>query len=345
MMIKRMGKHPLYWGLLLLFPAALFAVPRFNRAAEKEQIPVGYVLEGTDAGQMERNIFQSGSRNFSDESLFQYIKYTDAGEMKADIETGEISCGAFFDAEFTRKLEEQDYYHCITLYLPEGMNAGGIVQEDLFQRVYRAHSAVWYAELLGQQGYQIKPEEVLQKFSEYQREGKVFAINYEGQSGNEEGLYNGSEGTARGAVLPLRGILAFLTLASSLLGALEGSRDRRRHLGKGIGCPNRLAMAAAGAPILPAVLFLAAGMMLSGSGQMGILPELISALLYGLILWLAAMVFGRFLPEKLLEGAMPCFLLIVLLCCPVFFNLGETIPLIGGLSKLFPITWYLEFWG
>lgn len=34
-----------------------------------------------------------------------------------------------------------------------------------------------------------------------------------------------------------------------------------------------------------------------------------------------------------------------LLWCPILFDLGETIPLIGHLSKLFPITWYLEFWG
>lgn len=35
MMIKRMGRRPIYWGLLLLFPAALFAVPAFNRGGGK----------------------------------------------------------------------------------------------------------------------------------------------------------------------------------------------------------------------------------------------------------------------------------------------------------------------
>ena len=48
MMIKRMGKYPVYWGLLLLFPAALFIVPELNRAVDEERILVGYVIEETD---------------------------------------------------------------------------------------------------------------------------------------------------------------------------------------------------------------------------------------------------------------------------------------------------------
>lgn len=336
MMTKRMGKHPVYWVLLLLFPAALFAVPKFNRAVREEQIQVGYVMEGQFA-EMEYKLQENG------ENLFHYIKYADKNEMKDDIATGEASCGVVFDAEFTKKLKEQDYYHCIKLYLPEGMNVGGMVQEDVFQRVYQVYSAVWYAELLEQQGYEIKPEEVLQKFSEYQKEGKVFAVNYEVQAEKGPELHDNSEEVKGGSALSLRRILAFLTLLSASLGALDGSKDRKRNLGKGIPGSGGLAMAAVGAPILPATLFLAGGMVLNNITE--ILPELISAFLYGFILWLLAVVFSRFLPEKLLEGAMPCFLLIVFLCCPIFFDLGETISLVGHLSKGFPITWYLEFWG
>ena len=76
-----------------------------------------------------------------------------------------------------------------------------------------------------------------------------------------------------------------------------------------------------------------------------IITEIGSAFLYGIALWLSAVFFSRLLPEKLLEGIMPCFLLLVLLCCPIFFDLGETVPFIDHLSKLFPVTWYLEFWG
>ena len=406
MMIKRMGKHPVYWILLLLFPAALFVVPEFNRAVEEERIPVGYVME-TPAGQSgeEKAAPKNAERTESDYSyslpdllereltetaggaaegigqpeenhvgieaadetgmgeLFQYIKYTDLNELKKDIETGEISCGVVFDAEFVKKLKEQDYQHCIALYLPEGMNVGGIVQENVFQKVYRAYSAVWYAELLEGEGYRIRPEEVLQKFSEYQREGKVFAVNYEVQRENNGELYYTPDSAEESSVLSLRGILAFLTLLSASLGALDGSRDRKRGAGKGIAGSGILSMAAVGAPILPGVLFLAGGMAFhnikmtyvseiggrmeetvsGGFMQAGVLPELVGAFLYGLVLWLFAMAFGRLLPEKLLEGIMPCFLLIVLLCCPIFFDLGETIPLVGHLSKLFPITWYLEF--
>ncbi|MBD5550279.1 MAG: hypothetical protein HDQ96_03755 [Lachnospiraceae bacterium] len=406
MMIKRMGKHPVYWFLLLLFPAAVFAVPKFNRAADEERIPVGYVMEeqcgqteadetaqkdqdsydqylpkllehelseGTDSiaktSEWSEPAAIQGEREIAEtDSIFKYIKYTDINKLKEDIETGEVSCGVVFHENFTEKLRQQDYYHCITLYLPEGMNVGGMVQEDLFRRVYRVYSAVWYAELLESYGSRITPEEVLQKFSEYQKEGKVFEVDYKVQAENNETLYHYSENGKEVSILSLRGILAFLTLMSALLGALDGSRDKKRNSGKGISCPQSLTMAAAGAPILMATLFLVSGMLYYDfkmtyvsyiDGQAGesagialnrliqakMLPELSSAFLYGFVLWLLAVMISRLLPEKLLEGAMPCFLLIVLLCCPIFFDLGETIPMIGHLSKLFQITWYLEFWG
>lgn len=401
MMVKRMGKHPVYWVLLLLFPTALFVVPRLNRAVDEEQILVGYVmgeavensvweemLAGSSAeGKMsfgeaaeldmegerlldgiEYKLQEAGTDMASDSRLFQYIKYTEIDKMKEDVITGELSCGIVFDEDFAIRLAEQDYRHCIKLYLPEGMNVGGMVQEDVFARVYQAYSAVWYAELLAQQGYQIASEEVLQKFSEYQKEGKVFAVEYEEYGRADEEVQNAAgSGNDISAVLSVRSILAFLTFMSASLGALDGGRDRKRGAGKGICCPNTLAAAEAGAPVLPSTLFLAAGMiytdiktigmlyagraagpadgMLGGLMQKTILSELCSAFVYGSILWLLAMFFGRIVPEKLLEGIMPCFLLITVLCCPVFFDLGETIPVIDGLSKLFPVTWYLEFWG
>lgn len=446
MMVKRMGKHPVYWVLLLLFPTALFVVPRLNKAADEEQILVGYVMEeasegkevemlsngpagssaegrmlpdgsgessaegkmlpeqaetegirqkGAEIGKLAYSIqlldgieyklqeeteqigesserSEKGEGNTSDRigssRLFQYIKYTEIDKMKEDVMTGELSCGIVFDKDFAKRLAEQDYRHCIKLYLPEGMNVGGMVQEDVFARVYQAYSAVWYAELLEQQGYQITPEEVLQKFSEYQKEGKVFAVEYEEYGRADEEVQNAAgSGKDISAVLSVRSVLAFLTFLSASLGALDGGRDRKRGAGKGICCKKTLAAAAAGAPVLPSTLFLAAGMiytdiktigmlyagraagpaddMLGGLMQKTILPELCSAFVYGSILWLLAMCFGRIVPEKLLEGIMPCFLLITVLCCPVFFDLGETIPVIDGLSKLFPVTWYLEFWG
>lgn len=380
-----MGKHPVYWILLLLFPAAVFAVPKFNGITADERIVVGYVIEEAGPGQtmeseeqdrggQENGVQDYGEQVYREQNyagkllvllenklaedtgvLFEYIAYPDAERLKEDVKTGEIAGGVVFDQEFPEKLWSQDYYQCIKLYLPERMNVGGIMQEDVFQRVYQAYSAVWYAKQLEQRGYQIKPEEVLQKFSEYQNAGKVYAVNYELQDENGDYAQNDSEGEKRDSVLSLRGILAFLTLLSASLGALDAGRDKRRNIGRGISHPATLAAAAAGAPILAAVLFLAAGMLsvnikmtdvsyVAGQAD-GFLWEIGSAAVYGLVLWLVAVLVVRVFPQKFLEGMMPCFLLIVLLCCPVFFDLGETIPLVSYVSQLFPLTWYLRFWG
>lgn len=385
MMIKRMGKHPVYWILLLLFPAAVFAVPKFNGITADERIVVGYVIEEAGPGQtmeseeqdrggQENGVQDYGEQVYREQNyagkllvllenklaedtgvLFEYIAYPDAERLKEDVKTGEIAGGVVFDQEFPEKLWSQDYYQCIKLYLPERMNVGGIMQEDVFQRVYQAYSAVWYAKQLEQRGYQIKLEEVLQKFSEYQNAGKVYAVNYELQDENGDYAQNVLEREKRDSALSLRGILAFLTLLSAALGALDAGRDKMRNIGRGISQPATLAAAAAGAPILAAVLFLAAGMLsvdikmtdvsyVAGQAD-GFRWEIGSAAVYGLVLWLFAMLVARVLPQKFLEGMMPCFLLTVLLCCPVFFDLGETIPLVSYVSQLFPLTWYLRFWG
>lgn len=390
-----MGKHPAYWILLLFFPAAVFAVPRFNGITADERIVVGYVIEEAGPGQtveseeQDRGGQKNGVRDYKEEEagkqdygeqayrqqnyagqllallenklaedtggLFEYIAYPDVEKLIENVKTGEIAGGVVFDQEFTEKLWSQDYYQCIRLYLPEGMNVGGIVQEDVYQRVYQAYSVVWYAKQLEQRGYQIRPEEVLQKFSEYQNAGKVYAVNYELQDESRDYVQNDSEGEKRDSVLSLRGILAFLTLLSAALGALDAGRDKRRNIGRGISHPATLAAAAAGAPILAAGLFLAAGMLSVNmkmtdmsyvAGQAaGFLREMGSAAVYSLVLWLFAMLAARVLPQKFLVGMMPCFLLMVLLCCPVFFDLGETIPLVSYVSQLFPLTWYLRFWG
>ena len=384
MMLKRMGKHPAYWIILFLFPAAVFAVPGLNRGAQEKQITAGYVVAEGERAEPETETLYSGrgltellERKLAEEGLFCYVKYSDEHSMQEDIMTGKLSCGILFPEEFSERLADQDYYRCITLYVPEGMNVGGMVQEDIFRRVYQAYSAVWYAELMESMGCQIESEEVLQKFSEYQKEGKVFAVRYEvsEKSGKHAESVLSTAETAEGAsVLSLRSVLAFLTLLSASLGALDAGRDRKRNIGKGMkqglfgrSC-NILYMAAAGAPILPAALLLAGGMLWNaagmtctpemgnqtglavdiisaGSTQAQILPEIGSALLYALALWMLAVLAGRFVSVKLLMGVMPCFLFTVLLCCPIFFDLAQTIPFIGYLSNLFPITWYLRFWG
>lgn len=366
MVIKRMGRHPAYWILLLLFPIAFFAVPKFNRAAEEEGILAGYVVEETERGETAycRQILSGIKYKLSEDKeqtgLFQYIEYTEINELKKDILTGKLSGGVVFGEDFTEKLTRQDYWHCITLYLPEGMNAGGMMQEDVFARVYQAYSAVWYTELLEQQGHHIESEEVLQKFSEYQKEGKVFTVNYEVLGKDSEALQNTADDKNDiSSVLSLRGIFAFMTLMSSCLGALDGNRDRKRNIGKGMPGQRGLEAVTVGAPVLISTLLLAAGMLFANANmtQMSfpgadklsatawILLEVGSALLYGCILWLLAILCSRSLPEKLLEGMIPCFLLVVLICCPIFLDLGGNIPLVDRLSKLFPITWYLEFWG
>ncbi len=365
MIIKRMAKHPAYWILLILFPAVLWMVPKLNKEASEGQILVGYVIEGQDKvsgqgsvllGQLELKLSATEKKGYMEQaeekgadggSPFLYVECEDRNELERKVMMGELACGVVFGENFADKLLNQDYHNSIMMYLPEGMNIGGMVQEDLFQRVYQVYSALWYADMLSGQGYRIEAEEVLKMFSEYQKQGKVFSVQY----GQWETEMRKGQDTS---IVSLRGVLAFLTLLAAAMGALDGCRNREKGTGTGIPFANHFIAAVVGAPILFAVFFQAWGMIAAGEAAEGLptmpaflqmVPEIGGVLLYGVILWIFAMFASRFFPEKLLAGFMPCYLLLVIVCCPVFFDLGKTVPLIGYLSKVFPLTWYLELWG
>lgn len=404
-MIKRMGKHPVYWLLLFIFPLVIVFVTYFNKEASETQIAVGYVAEeqsGKTA--QERTLLEQLENKLQKnekEHLLFYEKCENTDELEKKIITGELSCGTVFGKDFTEKIIGQDYYHSITILLPEGMNVSGIVQEDLFRIVYQVYSAVWYADALEERGYSVRAEEVLGKFKEYQAQGKVFAVEYDKVSGDMLSREYASAGEpivaggykyapagdsaaaddygqqAEGggykenlSLISLRGVLAFLVLIAATLGALDACRDRERGTAKGIPCPIGLTMVTVGAPILFGVIFLAGGMIwlgatggslnlpdtaaagaalpgMTAAGGFGniflilFLRETCRALLYGIVLWLLAMISCKLFSEKLLTGILPCYLLLTILCCPIFFDLGQTIPIIGYLSKLFPVTWYM----
>lgn len=390
-MIKRMGKHPVYWLLLFIFPLAIVFIPYFNKEASETQIAVGYVAEeqsGKTA--QERTLLEQIENKLLEnkkEHLLFYEKCENTDELEKKIITGELSCGAVFGKDFTEKIIGQDYYHSITILLPEGMNVSGIVQEDLFRIVYQVYSAVWYADTLEERGYSVHAEEVLGKFKEYQAQGKVFAVEYGKVSGDILPREYASAGDSAAAddygqqaeggsykenlsLISLRGVLAFLVLLAAALGALDACRDMERGTAKGIPCPIGLTMVTVGVPILFGVIFLAGGMIwlgaaggslnlpdtaaagaalpgMTAAGGFGnifpilLLQEICRALLYGIVLWLLAMISCKLFSEKLLTGILPCYLLLTILCCPIFFDLGQTIPAIGYLSKLFPVTWYM----
>jgi len=356
-----MGKHPAYLFLLASFLLALWILPGLNKEADKTQITVGYVIEEQEDISEQGEILldrieeklssreEAAGSGLYEDSLFFYKKYEDQEELKREMITGEISCGVVFGEKFSKKLTEQDYHNCIALFLPEGMNVGGMVQEDLFRKVYQVYSAIWYSDQLKRRGYSIEPETVLEKFSEYQEQGRVFAVEYRRINGEEESV---SEREKAAPFLSLRGILAFLTLLSASLGAMDGSRDREKGTGKGLPHAGRLTAAVTGVPILFAVIFLAGGMLTAGETMAGlsgtdafrrIFAEAGCAFGYGIILWAGAALCGRFFSERQFAAVTPCFLLLILLCCPVFFDLRETVPAIGYLSELFPVTWYLKW--
>lgn len=335
MAFKRMVKRPAYLALWVLFPLVIWLVPGLNQAASDQSIQAGYVMEEQNRllSEREEAFLQQIEAGLQKESgLFQYLPFEDRAELERRIRTGEISCGVIFGEEFSENMARQDFRRCILIEAPEGMNLAGMVQEDVFRTVYQVYGAGWLRDRLAEKGYEVKEEEILDKLEEYREKGALFAVEYT-QIEEENSVQPDSGNGEKNALLSLRSVLAFMTLMSAVMGALDISRDRGRRAGKGMHGQFSMYAVTAAAPVIIAVAFLLLGTKMTNVSE---------TILYGLALWLLALLIGRLIPEKILGGLIPCFLMVVLVCCPVFFDLGERIPFIGAVSKLFPITWYLR---
>ena len=346
---KRIWKRPFTIFIFLLFPLSVCFVPGFNRSAEDVHFIAGYLYESEEMEfkkqfEKELSTVEDGKDRF-----VEYRKYDSIKEMENDLITGKISCGFYLGTEFGQALENGDFRESMTLYIPEGMNYAGIIKEDFTSRLYKTYSALWFGRQIGNR---ITGAEVLQKLEEDRENGKVFQIQYTGETeeaeafGQNEEVHNAENtfAASEAEMFSLRGVLAFLAFLAAMLGAIDLSRDRKNNIMVGAAQRKLFLKISVAIPILWSILFLFLGVFFQGYlyDAKSSLKETGWMLFYGGVLWLLAWILGNLFSERVLAGIMPCILLIGILCTPVVFSLDKQIPVISMISKMYPVTWYLN---
>ena len=333
---KRIGKRPLTVLLLLIFPCLIMFLPKINRDAEDVHFQAGFVCDIPEK-QFEEQ-FQKSCLECTD-SFVTYQKYTTFEEMEKDLIKGKISCGFYLGEAFSEALETGDFQNSMELYIPEDMNYAGIVREDFTTHIYKVYSAICFSEkMMGT----VTVDEIMNRFSEMTENGSVFQVQYTGEiEENIEGKVVSKEQTA---LFSLRGIVAFLLFSLSMIIAIDVSRDKKQGIGTGASARMSLLKMVAFLPIVWGCIFLFEAVFAEESldSWASFAREAGCILIYGLILWMLAMILGLCCKESVLVGVIPCILLIGLLCTPVFFHFHEQIPLLDWIAKIYPVTWYLN---
>ena len=332
---KRIGKRSLTLFLLLSFPCLVFFLPKISKKVEDVHFQAGYVCDIAEKQFCE----QLGKSCLEGEDSFvTYQEYPSLEAMERDLVQGKISCGFYLGETFSEALETGEFQSSMELYIPEGMNYAGIVREDFTTHVYQVYSAMYFSR---QMRNTVTVDEVMKSFSERKEKGSVFQVQYTGDiEENEKGENDGKEPSA---MFSLRGIIAFLLFSVALLAAIDVSRDNKQGIGTGAHGRMHLLKLEALIPVLWGSVFLLIAVWTEGTVDSGLsfAKEAGCIFLYGLILWLIAMLLGLYGKESVLVGMIPCILFIGLLCTPVFFHVYEQMPIIGLVAKLYPVTWYL----
>ena len=352
---KRIWKRPFTILIFLLFPLSVCFVPGFNRSAEDVHFVAGYLYESEEMEFKKQFETELSSVEDGKNRFVEYREYDSIKEMEDDLITGKISCGFYLGREFDQALESGDFRESMTLYIPEGMNYAGIVKEDFTSRLYKTYSAIWFSR---QMENSITGAEVLQKLEEDRKDGKVFQILYSGET-DEQGNFGQNEevhaaenafatenayAALETEMFSLRGVLAFLAFLAAMLGAIDLSRDRKNNIAIGATQRKLFLKITVAIPVLWSILFLFLGVLSQGYlyDVQSFLKETGCILLYGGVLWLLAWILGNLCSERVLAGSMPCILLVGILCTPVIFSLDKQIPVINMISKMYPVTWYLN---
>ena len=210
---------------------------------------------------------------------------------------------------------------------------------------------------------------MLQKLEEDRKDGKVFQILYSGETDGQEAsgwetigqkeevpiaenayatendyAAENAYATSETEMFSLRGVLAFLAFLAAMLGAIDLSRDRKNNIAVGATQRKLFLKITVAIPVLWSILFLFLGVLSQRDlyDVQSFLKETGCILLYGGVLWLLAWILGNLCSERVLAGIMPCIVLVGILCTPVIFNLDKQIPVVNMISKIYPVTWYLN---
>lgn len=323
-------KHRLW--IIFLFVAA-FAIGVIGKASALKQdeyrgIAVGICWEDEKGKELFRELEE-------EEGIFRFLGYTDEEEMIRLVENGTLECGYLFPEDFYDQVLEKGAKRQITLYYSPASSAHKISYEVVFAKLFEILSEDILTDYFKESGYE--KERLLSLNRQYARDGSTFQFVYETveQKGAEAAE---NMDTFKGCI----GVMMFLM---SLLGF--GNAMEQEKIWKAL--PGRFGRRMKSGSIHVAVL----GSILMGGGcllimnmqrhQGGLGRELMALGAYFVVLELYVRFLGLFIKKsRVLYGLIPILILGSCLFSPVFIRMENYINGAAWISRLFPVSYYLD---
>lgn len=326
------------WWILLMILFALASGVIEGKNADKEKDYKGIAAGVCWSDEKGKELFEKLEK---EKGIFRFQGFKEVSEMVREVENGNLECGYelsedFYEALLTGKAKGQ-----VTLYYSPASSAHKISYETMFVNLFEMLSEDILRGYLRENGYGDEGQDadrLLALNRQYAGDGSTFHFVYE--------LTGEKAGTAPENLNSFRGCMAVMMFLMCLLGlgnALEQERAFRAlpdPLGK------RMKSGCLHAAVFGSVLTGGFCVLIQGipgrSASLG--REIAALLLYGLLLEVYVRILRMFIRRsRVLYGLIPALLMGTSLFSPVFIRIGNYLPAAAWISRIFPATYYLEF--
>lgn len=338
--VKRQIKKPVFWMQLMLLPLAAFA---FNTAAGQEEgiLKVALAVEEDETGLAK----QASELLLSQKGSLKFYRCDTREQVLLDVQSRRAECGFVFREGFGEGIADGNLKKTVELVRSPSTVAGELAFESVGGAVMSLVGPDGLEKLTSQDFFrqagadgQVARIRMKELYGRFLTDGSTFSFLYETVDGGEADPLGWER-----QVFPVRGLGAAYIWASALFASAGVYGDEK----KGVygSMPGKWKYAAVYLSTLTPTL-LSAGSCLSAIALSGVWTstyrELSAILVYSMASALTAVLLWLFVRrERLLCAIIPALLFGCLVLCPTVVDLGQWIPAISLLQKLFLPYYYL----
>lgn len=340
---KRILKKPMFQITILLIPILLFLLFTFNKSSDS-LVRVA-LISGND------EYSQNFVKDLLDSSnhVISYYQCYDENQMRKDVLTGKAECGYIMPDDMPRKIAQfssKKKQGIITAIVKKESISTKIVNEIIYGRLFSERAYPVLKDFINEKQpdrlTSAEDEKMYDAFSKYLIEPLMFSFEY--ADGSKNDLLNNDDSSHNYYMLPVRGILSVLILVSSMSGVLMLSNDDRKNtwgfirLSK---CPafNYFYIFMS---ILPIAICSLAAIFITGIST-NVLNEIRLMVLYTLLLTGFSSLLKALIKNiYVLCSLIPVTVLLSLIICPVFIDIGSIVPQARFVRLFLPTNYYLD---
>lgn len=340
---KRILKKPMFQITILLIPILLFLLFTFNKSSDS-LVRVA-LISGND------EYSQNFVKDLLDSSnhVISYYQCYDESQMRKDVLTGKAECGYIMPDDMPRKIAQfssKKKQGIITAIVKKESISTKIVNEIIYGRLFSERAYPVLKDFINEKQpdrlTSAEDEKMYDAFSKYLIEPLMFSFEY--ADGSKNDLLNNDDSSHNYYMLPVRGILSVLILVSSMSGVLMLSNDDRKNTWGFIRLSKRPAFNYfyIFMSILPIAICSLAAIFITGIST-NVLNEIRLMVLYTLLLTGFSSLLKALIKNiYVLCSLIPVTVLLSLIICPVFIDIGSIVPQSRFIRLFLPTNYYLD---